>query len=200
MSTRAAIVRENHPWVAIGTSDPALPAADPAFPGGQRFSTDCASTLTTPIAFFQQNCVTKNGYRDTDTDPFKGEWGLNSLLETDVIGFVNRMDWVIGAVTLTSVTGYENMEKITQEDFDGSPFALGDNSYATDLQVFTQETTGVRRMNPAFGRMDYVAGGSLLPGSTGTGGPVRGTSIAPNHDVLLNYDQRNDQLGRIYPY
>ena len=33
---------ENHPWVAVGTSDPALPVADPAFPGGQRFSSDCA--------------------------------------------------------------------------------------------------------------------------------------------------------------
>ena len=178
---------ENHPWVAIGTSDPALPAADPAFPGGQRFSTDCASTLTTPIAFFQQNCVTKNGYRDTDTDPFKGEWGLNSLLETDVIGFVNRMDWAIGAVTLTSVTGYENMEKITQEDFDGSPFALGDNSYGTDLEVFTQELR-VSSNEPAFGLMDYVAGVVYYQDQQEQE-DLFGYLDRTNHDVLLNYDQ-----------
>ena len=50
---------ENHPWVAVGTSDPTIPAANPAYPGGQIFSSNCASSLTTPISYFSAKLCDK---------------------------------------------------------------------------------------------------------------------------------------------
>ena len=91
---------ENYPWVAIGTADPNLPVSSPHLPGGQVFATDCAPLATTPTRFFQEHCVTRNGYRDPDLDSFKGHWSLVPALDVDAFGVVARLDIDWGASTL----------------------------------------------------------------------------------------------------
>ena len=184
---------ENDPWVAIGTADRNLPTANPHFPGGQLFATDCAPLDVTPTRYFRENCVTRNGYRDPDGDMFAGEWSRNSVLDADAFGGVARLDVEWRNSTLTSVTGFNSMDKATEEDFDGSPFALGDNRYGTDIRVFSQELR-IASNAPLAGRTDFVAGVFYYRDDQSEN-DLYGYADRANHDVKLAYDQGTTSLG-----
>ena len=131
--------------------------------------------------------MTKNGYRDSNLNSFGGEWSQNSRLNSDAFGFVNRINWDLGLVTFTTVTGYENMDKITEEDFDGTPFALGDSSYETNLEVFTQEVRFTSN-EPFLDRVNYLAG-LVYYMDQQEENDLFGYVDRVNHDVLLRYSQ-----------
>ena len=63
---------ENHPWVAVGISDPALPVADPAFPGGRRFS-DAVNRL----AVSQDSYWLVNARVGIETQRPGGNWSVS---------------------------------------------------------------------------------------------------------------------------
>lgn len=184
---------ENDPWVAIGTADPNLPTENPNFPGGQLFATDCAPLDVTPARYFRENCVTRNGYRDPDGDMFAGEWSQSSILDADAFGGVARLDFDYGNSTLTSVTGFNGMDKDSEEDFDGSPFALGDNRYLSDIRVFSQELR-IASNAPLADRTDFVAGAFFYRDEQSENA-LYGYGDRVNHDVRLTYDQQITSLG-----
>ena len=184
---------ENQPWVAIGTADPTLPVDNPHFPGGRVFATDCAPLAVTPPRHFQQHCVSKNGYRDPDLDPFVGEWSRNAVLDSGASGAVAKLDWDFGGSTLTAVTGINTLDKTTQEDFDGSPFVSADIAYATDIRVFSQEIR-LASNRPAGDRLDWMAG-VVRYREEQREHDLYGYADRANHDVRLSYDQETDSLG-----
>ena len=184
---------DNYPWVAIGTADPDQPVSNPHFPGGRIFTTDCAPLATTPTRFFRDNCVTRNGYRDPDQDMFDGDWSLPSALEIDASGALARLDIELGATMLTSVTGFNSLDKTAEEDFDGSPFALGDNTYGTEVRVFSQE---VRLASNAAtgGRLEWMAG-AVYYREEQEQRDRYGYADRANHDIGVHYTQQTRSLG-----
>ena len=184
---------ENYPWVAIGTADANLPVSSPHLPGGQVFSTDCAPLATTPTRFFQENCVTRNGYRDPDLDSFKGHWSLVPALDVDAFGVVARLDIDWGTATLTAVTGFNDLEKVAEEDFDGSPFALADSRYGSDISAFSQEVR-IASNDPAGGWLDWMAG-AVYYSEEQDQNDLYGYVDRVNHDVGVYYSQDTTSFG-----
>ena len=184
---------ENQPWISIGSADPRRPEENPHFPGGRVFRTDCAPLAVTPARYFQRHCVSKSGYRDPDLDPFVGEWSRNAALENEGSGGVVRLDWDLPGPTLTTVTGYNSLEKTAQEDFDGSPYKLADSGYSTDISVFSQEVR-LASNEPAGGRVDWMAG-AVWYREEQREDDLYGYADRANHDVKLTYDQDTESLG-----
>ena len=184
---------ENHPWVAIGTADPNLPVANPHFPGGRVYSSDCAPLGATPIRYFQENCVTRNGYRDSVLDPFEGDWSWHADLEADARGAVAKLDVDFNRWTLTTVTGYNGLQKTTEEDFDGSPFVLGDIRYRSEIDVFSQEVR-IASNDPLVGTIDWMAG-TFYHRDEHDENDLYGYADRTNHDVRLAYRQETTSLG-----
>ena len=184
---------DNQPWVGIGSADPDRPTANPHFPGGQVFAADCAPLAVTPARHFQERCVSRNGYRDPDLDPFRGEWSRNAVLENDGAGAVARLDWDLRGPTLTAVTGFNTLDKTAQEDFDGSPFKLADNGYSSDIRVFSQEVR-LASNEPAGDRVDWMAG-AVWYREEQNQDDLYGYADRANHDVKLAYEQDTESLG-----
>ena len=184
---------ENHPWVAIGTADPNVPLANPHFPGGRVYASDCAPLKTTPTYYFQEKCVTRNGYRDSGLDPFEGEWNWKPKLDTDTQGAVVKLDVDFARWTLTTVTGYNGLQKTAQEDFDGSPFALGDIHYDTKIDVLSQEIR-IASNDPLGGITDWMAG-TFYHRDTHDESDLYGYADRTNHDVRIAYRQETTSLG-----
>ena len=87
------------------------------------------------------------GYRDPDDDPFTGSYDYIGEFRRAIAGITGKLTWDIGAVTLTSVTDYLQMNKNYGEDTDGSPNPLFVFITDQDFEQFSQEL----RLNSAIG-------------------------------------------------
>ncbi len=62
------------------------------------------------------------GYRDTDGDIWSGDYDRPGRVKVENTGATATINWVVGEVTLTSVTGFTNVERLQEEDTDMNPF------------------------------------------------------------------------------
>jgi iron complex outermembrane recepter protein len=85
------------------------------------------------------SCVDFFGYSDTDGDPYEGDYDLLSKVEVRSLGASLRVAADLGALTLTSITGYESLEREQAEDFDGSPFRSVDSTWDANVDQYSQE-------------------------------------------------------------
>jgi iron complex outermembrane receptor protein len=83
-------------------------------------------------------CVDALGYRDTRNDE-RGEYNKEGDLDVDTFGTFLKADIEIGELTLTSLTAYEWVDKLFQEDTDASPNQLIEIDYVNDGWELTQE-------------------------------------------------------------
>jgi iron complex outermembrane receptor protein len=79
------------------------------------------------------------GYRDTDDDPWAGEYDRDGKVEVETSGVWINADWKIGGVTLTSITGFQNVDRLQSEDTEASPLPLIVPTFAAETDTFTQE-------------------------------------------------------------
>ncbi len=79
------------------------------------------------------------GYKDTDGDVWAGEYNREGLLKIDSKGASIHLDYDAGDYTLTSITAYEDVEKIHQEDTDVGPFDGIAPQFISDNEQFSQE-------------------------------------------------------------
>ena len=61
------------------------------------------------------------GYQDRDGDPFAQENNRPKRTDLQKFGASVTIDWNLGGATLTSITGYEDVDKLYQEDADAGP-------------------------------------------------------------------------------
>ena len=180
---------QNEPWVGIGRNTPdVITTVAPELPNGGKYRSGCAADMsTTDISFYIANCVNVNNYRDPYADPRVGEFSQEPKLESDSFGSLLNISWDLGATTLTSISAYESKDSITEEDFDGGPYRVGDSSYANDLSVFSQE---VRLSNnePTFDKMDWVIGALFYQDNMHVQ-DLYGYTDRVNHDVLVDFEQ-----------
>jgi iron complex outermembrane recepter protein len=79
------------------------------------------------------------GYRDTDGDPWAGEYDRDGRVETEASGGSLKIDWDVGDVTITSITAYQKVERLQSEDTDAGPNPYVQPTFAADTKTFTQE-------------------------------------------------------------
>ncbi len=109
-----------------------------------------------PISATNPNCSFDTA--DTgidDNDPFSLQSAVINRDEIEALGSVLKIDYELrDGLTLTSVTGYNNVERESQEDADGSPARNVDVGYETDFDQFSEEL----RLAYAGDRWDWTAG------------------------------------------
>ncbi|MDZ4728989.1 MAG: TonB-dependent receptor [Xanthomonadales bacterium] len=77
---------------------------------------------------------------DPDTGPRTvfGSFSFGNIDDVDSWGLNNTMNWNLGSVMLTSVTGYRELDRQTGGD-NGSPFLISDTLRTQNIDLFTQE-------------------------------------------------------------
>ncbi|WP_354694308.1 TonB-dependent receptor [Elongatibacter sediminis] len=94
------------------------------------------------------------GYRDDDDDPWAGAYDRDGDLDIENKGASLNFQWAGDSVTLTSITAFENFERLYEEDTDISPFKIVHNTYTADIDQFTQEI----RLSGETDAMHWLAG------------------------------------------
>lgn len=104
------------------------------------------------------NCVSFLGFFDPNADD-RYTHSNSSIhgndIDADALGLTLKMDWNIGDMTLTSVTGYSEFDRVYSEDADGTPFAMIDVVSYNDGTTFSQEL----RLSGIMSRIEWVLGG-----------------------------------------
>ena len=95
------------------------------------------------------------GYEgDGSTDPFETASTLLPEVDAEALGGYIRIEADLPFATLTSLTGYETLDR-TMDEEDGSPFRFFDTSFDEDLTAFSQE---IRLSNTTENYTSWVAG------------------------------------------
>jgi iron complex outermembrane receptor protein len=102
-----------------------------------------------------QGCTDFFGYRDTDGNPFSGNWSVRPDYDVDQLNLSARLNADLGIATLTSVTGLVKFDRQWGVDVDATP--LRQTDFYTDDRVkqFSQEV----RMANATDLVDWLVGG-----------------------------------------
>ena len=95
------------------------------------------------------------GWTNSFTSPHTGRtFNLRPRRDNELVGVTARIDLELGAMTLTSVTGYNEFEREEANDWDGGFFNDSSNINTTDLEVFSQEL----RLAGEGASLNWVAG------------------------------------------
>ncbi|MFM7784900.1 MAG: TonB-dependent receptor, partial [Gammaproteobacteria bacterium] len=80
------------------------------------------------------------GYRDTDGDPWAGEFDRDGRVKVEAEGVSAHLDWDLGGeLRLVSITAWDQVERLQEEDTDAGPFPLLLPTFAAETSQFTQE-------------------------------------------------------------
>lgn len=89
------------------------------------------------------------------TSPITGNtFNIRPRRDNQFYGLNARLDWNIGDMTLTSITGYSKFEREEANDWDGGFYNDSSNINTTDLDVFSQEF----RLTGTTDKLYWVAG------------------------------------------
>ena len=105
----------------------------------------------------ESQCVSFLGYSDPHDDRYTIEnssfYGQDS--DGESFGMTLAVNWDIGDVTLSSVTGYSDYDRVYNEDADGTPIIMIDVRSTNEIEVVSQE---LRLASTAAGGLDWVLG------------------------------------------
>ena len=94
------------------------------------------------------------GYADTDGDNFAGDYDRLGILNIENYGGALNVGWDGEQFDLVSITGYEKVDKIHQEDTDTGPTNGIEPTFQADVETFSQEF----RISGENEKMNWVAG------------------------------------------
>jgi iron complex outermembrane receptor protein len=85
-------------------------------------------------------CVHATGYFDPDNDRFDSDADVDPTLKIETHAVTLQMNWHLPRFTVTSITGYEDFDKLQTQDIDSTPFAAGNNeTIDNEIEAFSQE-------------------------------------------------------------
>lgn len=90
-----------------------------------------------------------------DNDPFTLQSGIINRDKIDVIGARFGFNYDLGGATLSSITGWANADRKSQEDADGTTLRAVDVGYETDFTQFSQE---LRLAGDGSGPLNWTVG------------------------------------------
>ena len=79
------------------------------------------------------------GYRDTDGDPYAGEFDRDGRVRAESSGVSLTLNVNLGGTLITSITGFQNVDRLQSEDTDAGPFPLIQPTFAAETDTITQE-------------------------------------------------------------
>lgn len=189
---------ENEPWIGIGTGaldNPTGPA--PELPGvdGLQYRNACLSKADNSALDFvnNTNCVNRIGYHDDNHDLRTGEFSKEPKIESDSFGALINATFNFDSFSLTSITGYESLDKMAEEDFDGGPHRVGDGNYSNDVSLFSQELRFASN-EPLYGKINWMAGAIYYVDSQHVT-DIYGYRDRLNHDVLVDFEQDTTSIA-----
>ncbi len=94
------------------------------------------------------------GYRDTDGDNFAGDYDRVGKLNIDTGGLSAKLTYGLDRITLTSISGYDVVDKFHEEDSDVGPNPFIEPTFTSNTKTFTQEL----RLNGNTARTNWIAG------------------------------------------
>ena len=94
------------------------------------------------------------GYRDTDGDPHAGDYDRDGRVEVETTGVSLNANWEMGDITLTSITGFQSVDRLQSEDTEAGPYPLIQPTFRAGTDTFTQEL----RAAGESGAMRWLAG------------------------------------------
>ncbi len=109
-------------------------------------------------------CTDFLGYFDSDDDPFRGDWSVDPTYDLDQLAATLRLEATVGDVTLTSISGFIDFDRVWGADTDGGPFRQTDFVETDDIWQFSEEIRAAATMGPAswivgvFYSVDHVVG------------------------------------------
>jgi len=106
--------------------------------------------------FDPATCVDAWGYSDTDGDPYRGDWQFPSMLDRGGFGGRATFTWDLGETTLTSVTGYENLDR-DADDGDSTSNPTKNQFHFTPSNNVAQLSQEIR-LAGASDKVDWVGG------------------------------------------
>ena len=133
----AAVGAWQHQATKLDTNGNSVPLG----PAEQTISVDC---LSDGVSNTQDTRPTPGtdcfGYRDTDGDPHAGDYDRDGRVEVETVGASLTLNWSLNNnITLTSITGVQNVDRLQSEDTDAGPFPLIMPTFQAETETFTQE-------------------------------------------------------------
>ncbi len=103
------------------------------------------------------SCVDFLGYFDPDDDPHQGDWNrrFGNINQSEAKGAALTMNWELSRGTITSVSGFDNMDRILAEDVDNSPAIGIEDRPEDDISAISQEI--IFTSDDSWG-IDWIAG------------------------------------------
>lgn len=131
----------------------------------------CAAALAGRL--FNNGCVDALGYSPGTGDRSVGDYNVSPTSHYNTWAATTRAIYTLGAVTLTSVTGYSGVSGYRRDESDASPNRLLETNYDTRVQQVSQELRAAFRAGPT----DWIVGGYWGQ-----------DTIAANNDYVLYQD------------
>lgn len=79
---------------------------------------------------------------------------LRPKRDNQLTGFSAKLEWDLGNMLLTSITGYDQFDRVESNDWDGGFYNDSSNINTTDLSVFSQEL----RLSGESDNLNWIAG------------------------------------------
>ena len=94
------------------------------------------------------------GYRDNDNNPWHGEFDRDGSVVVDSWGTSGRLEWNFENFDIVSITAFEKVSRLQEEDTDATPFPLIIPTFGGDTDQITQEL----RISGDTDQMRWLAG------------------------------------------
>ncbi len=83
-----------------------------------------------------QDCF---GYRDTDNDPWAGDFDRDGSVEVESRGVSARLELDLGGVSLVNIAALDRVDRLQEEDTDAGPFPLLIPTFSAGTEQFSEE-------------------------------------------------------------
>lgn len=115
---------------------------------------------TTPCsidAIKAEQCVNVLGYR-APSDSYEGNYNMIRDTDFDSTGGYVQLTYDFNSFTLTSISSYDEVERVLYEESDGSPHSLLNTIYGVESETFQQEI----RLNGQTEKLTWLVGAFYL--------------------------------------
>jgi iron complex outermembrane recepter protein len=95
------------------------------------------------------------GVANDDGDNFAGEYNYKNIRNDEQLGTIVTVNWDLGDVTLTSLSGYESLDRYAQNDGDGSRLTILHQYRNIEIEQYSQE---LRLTSNDYAEFNWIAG------------------------------------------
>ena len=121
----------------------------------------CAAANSGDKELTRTSCTDYLGQADNDGDPNTGLWNIRPIINNETLGVSSLIEWEIGSMLLSSVTGFMSLSRERHEDRDGSAKRLLDSVFTNDMEQFSQE---IRLTSISTDDLNWIVGLFLFVG------------------------------------